>query len=81
MAFNGGRTTHLIQEDLNKRKKKINEKTDHLSNIESKLHGKERKIATGFSLEPSVKEKIKRLAKEHHYRTSSEFVNDVFKYW
>lgn len=78
MAFNGGRTSKFIEENLKQKEKHEGNKLD---NIESKLQGTESRISTGFSLEPSVKEKIKRLAKKHHYRSMSNFVNDVFKYW
>ena len=32
-----------------------------------------------FTLQPSVREKINRLAKEHGYRSASSFLNDYFK--
>jgi ORF16-like protein len=32
-----------------------------------------------FTLQPSVREKINRLAKENGYRSASSFLNDYFK--
>lgn len=85
MAYTG-KTSKMIAAQMERKaeeRKEEQQKQNKSNNpLEDQLLGSgEQRVAVGYTLEPSVKKKIIKLAKKHNYKSASSFVNDVFKNW
>ena len=58
---------------------KATEEKEHITEVVKVGEDFERTKQFQFTLQPSVRKKINRLAKENGYRSASSFLNDYFK--
>ena len=92
MAFNGNNKNiqkmmedaakNAKQEKAAKQKKQQGQRKHHLTKTTvdlSNIQGKDTVKTYGFTLEPAVKAKLDQLAKEHNFKTTSPFLNELIK--
>ncbi|MBC2921977.1 ribbon-helix-helix domain-containing protein [Staphylococcus saprophyticus] len=80
MAFNRDKDENDNGENINKALEEAKSPDFNTKNLGIlKPNNKEKKARFQFTLEPSVRKKIEKLANDNGYSSSSEFLNELIK--